>query len=402
MATKRIYGLDVARSWAMLLALTAHAMVQVGTPMPSPLIGIVIRTSTPIFILLFGAMIALVHLPRAERDGLKALTRRSWARGIQCYLLFLANVIALWIAVPYSARYAFLCALMLGSTPYAGILQYYTIMFMAMPLAILLLRRVPAPLCLAAAVCVHLAFPQLKSLPTPPPVMGQPILARIVDLTIGTGSVPQIAGPSILHSLVLVFAGFLLGRWLTGASPRGRLWPLLLLFAAAGLWSLTQTRYGPIDLTSLSSMRLRNLNHPAYTFIMGGFALVLILAAVAATRGRRVPDALLVLGRRSLFGFGFGNVIITFWPRTIATQLGAAPSALLLLMVVIAVIFAYDRALARGKPGEAGRFSFPGLIHATATAADRLTTRAANALIRPARHIRRSCARIAAPELSDS
>src|ERR1700754_4501085 len=174
---KRIYGLDVARSWAMLLALSAHTMVQVGIPMPSTFLGILIRTSTPIFILLFGAMIALVHLPRAERHGLHMLTQRSWARAIQCYLLFLANVVALWIAIPYSARYAFLCALMLGSTPYAGILQYYTIMFTAMPLVILLLRRVPASLCLAAAVCAHLAFPLLKSLPTPPPVMGQPVPA---------------------------------------------------------------------------------------------------------------------------------------------------------------------------------------------------------------------------------
>ncbi len=365
----------------MLLALAAHAMVQVGMAMPSPLIGFVIRTSTPIFILLFGVMIALVHLPRAERQGMPVLAQRSWARAMQCYLLFLANVAALWIAMPYSWRYAFLCALMLGSTPYAGILQYYTIMFAVMPLTVALLRRVPAALCLAVAVAVHLAFPLLKAVPAPPPLMGQPIPGRLNDLIIGTGTHVEIAGPSILHSLVLVFSGVLLGRWIAGAAPRTRLWPLLLLFAVMGLWSLTMTGY-EVTLESLSSMRLRNLNHPAYSFVIGGFALVLILALVAATRGRKVPDALLVLGRRSLFGFGFGNVIITFWPGIVTEWLGQAPSVLVLLAVVAAVIFAYDIALSRARRGLGGGRSPATTIHALAAAGDQLTGAAADTLLR--------------------
>jgi len=77
MTCQRMPGLDLARSWAMLLALAAHSMVQVGMAMPSPLIGFVIRTSTPVFILLFGVMIALVHLPRAERQGMPVLAQRS-------------------------------------------------------------------------------------------------------------------------------------------------------------------------------------------------------------------------------------------------------------------------------------------------------------------------------------
>lgn len=330
----------------MLLALAAHAMAQVGMAMPSPLIGFVIRTSTPIFILLFGAMIALVHLPRAERQGLSVLKRRSWGRAVQCYLLFLVNVAALWVAVPYSARYAFLCAMMVGSTPYAGILQYYAIMFAMMPLTVALLRRVPLALCLAGAVAVHLAFPLLKKVPSPPVLLGQPVFGRLNDLLIGTGTHPEIAGPSILHSLAWVFSGVLLGRWLAGV-PRTTFWPLLLLFAAMGLWSLTLTGYGDVTLSGLATMRLRNLNHPAYGFVVGGFALLLILALVAAARGREVPDMLLVLGQRSLFGFGFGNVIITFWPGIVVERLGQASSVLLLLAVVVAVIFAYDFARSR-------------------------------------------------------
>lgn len=365
----------------MLLALAAHAMVQVGLAMPSPLIGFVIRTSTPIFILLFGVMIALVHIPRAERQGMPVLAQRSWARAIQCYLLFLINVAALWIAAPYSWRYAFLCALMLGSTPYAGILQYYTIMFTAMPLTVALLRRVPLALCLAIAVAVHLAFPLLKAVPAPPVWMDQPILGRLNDLIIGTGTHVEIAGPSVLHSLVLVFSGVLLGRWLTGAAPRTRLWPLLLLFAVMGLWSLTMTGY-EVTLAGLSSMRLRNLNHPAYAFVIGGFALLVILALVTATRGRRVPDTLLVLGRRSLFGFGFGNVIITFWPGIVAERLGQVPSVLLLLAVVVVVIFAYDIALSRARRGLSGGHSPVTAIHALAATGDRFAAAVADMLLR--------------------
>ena len=377
---ERIQGLDVARSWALLLALAAHVMVQVGMPMPSPLIGILIRTSTPIFILLFGAMIALVHLPRAERLGMQALTEKSWARALQCYLLFLVNVAALWIAVPYSARYALLCTTMLGSTPYAGILQYYTIMLAAMPLLVLLLRKVPLTLCLAVATVVHLVFPVLKAIPSPPPVMGQPILGRLVDLTVGTGTAIEIAGPSILHGMVLVFAGFALGRWCReGRAPffRTALLPIGLLFLAMAVWSLSVTGYGPVDAHSLSGMRLRNLNHPAYAFIIGGIALALIIGSVVATRGHRIADGWLVLGRRSLFAFGFGNVVITFWPRLVTAMLGVRMSALLLLGVLVALIFAYDQAVRRGaRMGDGGR-SLPGMVHAVAAAADHFTRQAA-------------------------
>ena len=364
----------------MLLALTAHSMVQVGMAMPSSLVGFVIRTSTPIFILLFGVMITLVHIPRAERQGMPVLAQRSWARAIQCYLLYLANVAALWIAVPYSWRYSFLCALMLGSTPYAGILQYYTIMFTAMPLTIAVLRRAPLALCLAFAVAVHLAFPLLKAVPAPPVLMDQPILGRLNDLLIGTGTRVEIAGPSILHSLVLVFSGVLFGRWLVGV-PRARLWPLLLLFAVMGLWSLTMTGYD-VTLEGLSSMRLRNLNHPAYSFVIGGFALLAILALVAVTRGRKVPDALLVLGRRSLFGFGFGNVIITFWPAIVTERLEQMMSVLLLLAVVVAVIFAYDIALSRARRGLSSGRSPITAIYTLAATGDRFTAAAADVLLR--------------------
>ncbi len=384
-SAERIQGLDVARSWALLLALSAHAMVQVGMPMPSPLVGILIRTSTPIFILLFGAMIALVHLPRAKRHGMWALAEKSWARAFQCYLLFLANVVAVWIAVPYSARYALLCATMLGSTPYAGILQYYAIMLAAMPLLVWLLRKVPLALCLAGATAVHLAFPLLKAIPSPPPVMGQPILGRLVDLTVGTGTVVEIAGPSILHGMVLVFVGVALGRWCRQprlSSFRSVFLPIGLLFLAMAAWSLSVRGYGPVDAQSLSGMRLRNLNHPAYAFIIGGLALILVVGSVVGTWGRRIADGWLVLGRRSLFAFGFGNVVITFWPKTVAAMLGVRLSALLLLGVVITLIFAYDRAVQHGGQTDDGRLSLPGVIHAIATGADRFTRRAAGRTVR--------------------
>jgi hypothetical protein len=288
---------------------------------------------------------------------------------------------------------------MLGSTPYAGILQFYVVLFAAMPLLVWITRRVPIGACLIAAVAVHLAFPLLKMVPAPPTIGGQPMLQRLIDLTVGAGTGAQIAGPSLLHSMVLVVSGFQLGRWLRAApDERPALWPIFAVFLLMGLWSLSISGYGDVSLAGLAGMRLRNLNHPAYIFLIGGIALMLTAGLAVAMRGRRVPDVLLVLGRRSLFGFGFGNMVITFWPHGLTQAWGPGASVTILLGAVVALIFAYDLALR----GAGHRHSPSALVRAMARGSDRLTEGIANmALGRRRRHrsrLRRSSIAEEAPQ----
>jgi len=347
---RRIVGLDIARSFAMLTALSTHVLTQTGAPF-SIALNLLLRTSTPTFMILFGAMIALVHGPKLEKQGFSASLRASYTRSVQCYLLFLLNVLALALAQSYSFSYTALCALMLGASPYAAILKYYTIMFLLLPLLVVAVKQFSLRLCMMFACLYEFLYPLLKAFPPMPELAGQPVLERVVSLVAGLGITNEVAGPSVLHSFTLVFAGIYLGRWIKGErdkpSPElakatlARLVAILgVLAALAAIWPGP----GSVDLASLAGMELRNLNHPAYIFITGGVALLTILAFVRISWRKNVPEWLLLLGRRSLFAFGFGNVIIVLWPRALSDDIGTLPSASVLLLCVIATVAVYDAA----------------------------------------------------------
>lgn len=77
----RITGLDVARGWALALALLMRSFQQTGVD-AGPLIYMVVRTSTPIFMILFGAMIAVVYLPRYKRYGMSGIVALGVSRSV--------------------------------------------------------------------------------------------------------------------------------------------------------------------------------------------------------------------------------------------------------------------------------------------------------------------------------
>jgi hypothetical protein len=351
---QRFVGLDVARALAMILALLTHALVQVSSADQGfpPAFNAALRLATPVFILLFGAMIPIVHVRRLERDGSEALWQRSLSRAVQCYLLYALNVASLMVRGDFGPAYALTCLLFLGSTPYAAILKYYAILFLVLPLIVVAVRRHHLLILVAAGSVVHLCYPLIRAIPDPPAIMGRPLLERATDLTIGVGD--QLAGPSIVHSLVLLFAGCWLGSLLrraAGPQPLLRRSDLALGLVLAGmtLFSLYVSR--PITLEALGSMRLRNDNHPAYVFVLGGAAMLLVLTMARLFWTRTAPAWLTLLSRRSLFTFGFGNVIVTLWPDAVTRLAGTMASATLLLGTILLVVWFYDRALLGGGGG---------------------------------------------------
>jgi uncharacterized membrane protein len=66
--TDRLVAIDIVRSVAMLLALAAHAGFQTSLDLPVAA-TLALRIATPLFIVLFGAMVTLVYpKPRAKRS----------------------------------------------------------------------------------------------------------------------------------------------------------------------------------------------------------------------------------------------------------------------------------------------------------------------------------------------
>jgi hypothetical protein len=345
--TDRLVAIDVARSVAMLLALTAHAGFQTSVDLPV-IATLTLRIATPLFIVLFGAMVTLVYIPGRERSGLSQTAVKCWSRSLQCCLFFWLNILALGFMDSFSFPYLVLCLFMLDTSPFVGILKYYAIMFFLLPGIIELIRKTGTRVLLAASLAYHALYPLLKAIPDPPEFSHQTILLRIDLLLFGTGTQTMIAGPSILHSLALFFGGCWLGEWLKQTRERGamdftrQIMPLIGSFCLLIAYSLLLPGPGKLTAVALGNMHLRNLNHPAYVGIYGLMAIAGVAILYRLSNFYRLPTSLLFLSRRPLFAFGFGNFLIVLWPRALSNVIGATANCTLLLACAIAVVFVYD------------------------------------------------------------
>ena len=352
-----IQGLDLARTIAIFLALMAHSFTQVFYILP-PEISFISRIPTPMLILLFGAMIPLLYMPRAAQSAPGEAFQDYLTKSLQCYLLYVVNVLAIWAMDPSGWLFAMGSLALLGAMPYAQILIFYTIMFLLIPAIIFALKRVNFWALLAGALAVHAAFLVLKMVPTPPKIAGQPIGQRLLDLLVGAGSAPEVAGPSILHSLALLMAGIWIGGSIkrSGESTSPRKYfarmqlPLAAVFGAALIFAFSIPGY-TVDWNTLTNLQLRNLNHPAYVFVFGGICIVLLWVLLVSRWSNLAPRWLLTIGRRSLFAFGIGNAVIILWPREGFAALPSLVDGLIILSFVVLLVYGFDYCMRVGRDG---------------------------------------------------
>lgn len=352
-----IQGLDIARSIAIFLALLTHSFTQVGVTF-SPEVSFLPRIATPMLILLFGAMIPLLYIPRAVQSKPGDAFQTYLTKSLQCYCLYVVNVFVIWLTAPSSWLFALGSLALLGAMPYAQILIFYTIMFLLIPAFLFAVKRVNFWILFAASLAVHAAFLPLKMVPTPPSFGGQPIFQRLLDLLVGAGATPEVAGPSILHSFVLLLAGFWIGASIKRSGDRAnprlyfarQLLPLVGVFTVALLFAFSIPNY-PVDWTGLTNMQLRNLNHPAYVFIFGGICIFLLSLLLLSEASVRAPPWLVAIGQRSLFGFGIGNAVIVLWPKGGLSLFPPLVNGLILLSVLMAMIYSFDYSMRRGREG---------------------------------------------------
>ena len=352
-----IGALDLARTLAIFLALAAHSCIQVGFLIPAGALFLT-RIATPMLIILFGVMIPLLYAQRAQVSDPREAFQGYLTKALQCYFLYAANVFIFWLTMPSGWLYALGSLAFIGSIPFVQILVFYTILFLLLPALLWALKRVSFWVLFSASLAVHAAFVPLKMIPAPPMFEGQPVLQRLLDLFVGAGASPANAGPSILHSLVLLLAGYWIGRSIKrsaeASAPRREFIrlqvPLIVIFATGFLYSVSLPGY-PVAWDSLLSMQLRNLNHPAYIFIYGLVAVLVLNVLLLSWRAVRTPRILLTIGRRSLFGFGIGNAVIFLWPRDAFAILPPLAEAGLLLAFLISIIYMFDYCMRAGRDG---------------------------------------------------
>lgn len=311
----RLVGIDLARSVAVGVAMTSHALSATGLYwlVEDNALSVLIRVAPPVFICVFGMMLEIVYKPKFEGQDLAAPLRKLLARAIQCYILYVISILFFNTLNGYGLKYDLRSALLLGATPYTDILKFYAVILLLSPFLILArLRFGLAPL-LGAIALLQIVYPWEHALP---PITGFPGADILSSFLYGGTNV--VGGPSILHGFTFVIFGMWMGSLarraggdgtLLGAKAlEGRVMALVLAIALAGLMAFYP---GPV-LSDMASMVARNENHPVYYAFgcLGSLLFIDVFMRLARWTGMKPSNHSLFLGVTSLITFSYGNCVI--------------------------------------------------------------------------------------------
>ncbi|WP_171946435.1 OpgC domain-containing protein [Hyphomicrobium sp. CS1GBMeth3] len=342
----RISGIDICRSVAILLAMINHvfAEFEVFWAGQSFLwLKFISTAATPIFVSLFGVMLELVYVERYRNGHAITATSRLLNRAGQCYILYVITVIALVVVGKYTLGFATRTILLAGMTPYTDILRFYAVSLLFAPLIIWVRIRFGLIALFAFLFFVHLAYPILKMIPAPEPILGRDLLGPIVGFLYGGGH-SGIGAPSLLHGLTFVVGGMIIGSAfgkLLYGNQRERRQALLIL---GGLMLLGATAvislWSGLDhvLQATDHSTYRNDNHPFYYAV--GLVLTILATSVCVylfdVRGYRWADGVTFIGKTSLFTFAFGNMVL--YLQTLGPSSGAGKFVIVTACVAFIIL----------------------------------------------------------------
>jgi hypothetical protein len=349
---KRVAFLDAARAFAIILALFTHGMIIFSGWDDLPkltYLRVVTRTATPLFILLFGIMLEIVYVPRAEQSGIKPVARRLVIRAAQCYAAYAATVLAASVGGFMSLHESFLALLYLKHGQFGLILLYYTIVLVFAPALVWLRLRFPVSVFAGLIAVIWLVdWLVLDGLRALEPETFGPATGVIFGLG------PTGLGPSVWHGLTVVAVGMILGGAIRGQQGlelrEFNRMTTLMLVVAAGIILLVLTSHGLTGVVrGYLGGRFRQANYYGYYTIgiAASLLTLLVLSAIVPRGGLFGRSArLLAVGRYSLFTFTLGNVVLGLFPVAILPSLPARSGVLLtviFLLVILNITILVDR-----------------------------------------------------------
>jgi len=298
-------------------ALTFGVIAQGSTELRATL-RLTLHLARPTFLMLFGAMLALVYLPRVERHGLAGVARRLTVRAGQCGLGYAATVAAAWVGGHRTGEEAIGAALLLGDSRFSNVLKLYAVaLLLAIPW-LALMTRFGRGVAVALGLIVWPLTPLLDRIDWPE---RDTALAHLTALVVGhPGGQTSF---SVAHAFTLFSVGLLVGEALRRErdhADRGsltrRALAIGLIGGAVGIGAVVQ-----LDLdTFLRGMAGSFRTHHRiawYAISAAEVALALLILHRLVQRWQLTYDGLrswLVFGRRPLLAFALGNSLLNLVP----------------------------------------------------------------------------------------
>ena len=343
---RRLLFIDVARSLAIVLALTAHAMSAVqGYSLLEPSTKLwtkmLTRTATPLFVFMFGMMLELVYHRRWHEQGPVATSRRLWFRSVQCYAGYLATVLAGFLVGTRGATETLKAAVFLATPSFGFTLRFY---FFALILAIPVLAmraRLGRGAMVAVLALIWASYPVLARIQ----VASSEFLPVPFGMLLGTVTNP--VGPSVLQGFTFVLAGMLSASALASWRAQGlarfrRQISSMMLIAMVPLVYLCFQTSLPQIVEAFTGIVWRRQNHIGYYCVgLISSGLLLIGLSVLFPADREAParaDLSLAFGRSSLLAFTSGNVILIMASPWLTPW--SAGSLLAVILLFLAAVWA--------------------------------------------------------------
>lgn len=316
MSENRILFLDAARTYAILLALGAHALHVLGVPDAGTWITyhmFFTSMAAPMFIFMFGVMMEVVYARRVMLAGLDSVKGRLFRRAYQCYLAAAFVSLAATLGGIFDWGHFFGSLFLVEKSRYSNILFLYAGALLLMPLIIRLRLRYGSKglLALFLTVCVAVYWISF----TKQTDLG--FWHLIIGRTVGAGTEQNI---SVLAGLIFITMGMIAGKYIT----RGNALYLFAgvtggacLAAAMLVWGVDSAASLKALLEEYAYGRLRSEGNIIY-FLMGSFYSLAALSAIKfvvdnikLTHG--IVAVLSPLGTRSLLAFTAGNMALNLW-----------------------------------------------------------------------------------------
>lgn len=328
--SRRLGYVDCARGLACVLAILGHLGSTQYRFFDAPAakgIALAARIATPTFMVLFGAMISLVYVGRLMQPGGTAkVAPRLISRMLTCYLVYGAITFAALVTSKISVGKAVEAMLYVNNARFGEVLKIYALLFLIVLLLLPAIRRFGVAALVAAAAAGWALSAVLAAVMPPGHFLPQFLFGY------DTGF-----GPAVLLALTFVAFGALVGQALAGRASLAA--PAVAVAVSLVLLAVAVLDQGPVVLArDLATHTLRKLNDPVYyawgivasSAVMAGFALLLRREIASPLTG-----VLATIGQRSLFFYGFGNVLINLLP---AADVGPVAGLLLSLVVLAAMI----------------------------------------------------------------
>tara|TARA_R110001592_G_scaffold363341_1_gene684446 strand:+ start:70547 stop:71545 length:999 start_codon:yes stop_codon:yes gene_type:complete len=322
---QRLTFIDAARTYAVFLALLAHAFITTGLFNQLGEASIYIkqftRVATPIFVFMFGFMVEFVYAKKTRELGGKAVKQRLLARSFQCYLAYVLTSFCGFLGGYYSEGNFIYSLFFFGDARFGNILRVYAVLLLLVPVIIRLRIRLGTGFILISYVCVVLSFNLLEETRN----LSFGFLDHPLNVFFGAG--PVKGGPSIWHSLSFLLAGMFIASSLECISNKSNnqfYTYCLYLLACSLILALFLIQESPSEAwTKFADMSYRLHNMAGY-YLIGVVCSVITLAVFSVVIGKKpLPkwaNILMPMGYSSLFSYTFGNCLLNLFGG-ISTQI---------------------------------------------------------------------------------